>query len=165
VIIVALGANLPSQIGPPENTIRAALRALSNEDIKIEAISRMYKSLAWPDASDPPFVNAVARISTKLSPRELLSEMHETEASFGRRRSVDSAPRNAPRTLDLDLIDYNGLVQNGPPILPHPRMDVRAFVLFPLRDVAPDWRHPKSGCSISELIASLDPAAEIPQAL
>lgn len=165
MILVALGANLPSQAGPPENTIRAALAALSHEDITVEDVSRLYGSPAWPNPSDPPFVNAVARISTERSPADLLAVLHDMEVSFGRRRSADSSPRNAPRTLDLDLIDYNGLVQTGPPVLPHPRMARRAFVLFPLRDVAPDWSHPQSGRTVSELIAGLGEAADIPRAL
>ena len=165
MILVALGANLPSQAGPPENTIRAALVVLSQEDIRVEAISRMYGSPAWPDPSDPPFVNAVARLTTELSPAELLRRLHDTEASFGRRRAADSPRRNAPRTLDLDLIDYDGLVQLGPPVLPHPRMDSRAFVLVPLRDVAPDWKHPESGRDLSELIAELGGAADSPWVL
>ena len=165
MIIVALGANLPSRVGPPDKTIGAALGVLANGGAGVEAVSRLYRSPAWPDPSDPPFVNAVASISTRLSPAELLSVLHDTEASFGRRRLVDSSTKNAPRTLDLDLIDYNGLVRTGPPVLPHPRMEGRAFVLIPLREVAPDWKHPISGHTISELIATLGAAAETPQAL
>ena len=63
--------------------------------------------------------------------------------------------KNAPRTLDLDLIDYDGRVENGPPVLPHPRLKERAFVLVPVADIAPNWRHPATGQSISELIAAL----------
>lgn len=70
---------------------------------------------------------------------------------YGRVRSA----RNAPRTLDLDILDYNGTVQSGPPELPHPRLHDRAFVLIPLRDVAPGWRHPVSGKPLDELIAGL----------
>jgi len=165
MIIVALGANLPSRAGPPESTIRAALGALSNADIEVDAVSRFYASPAWPDPSDPPFVNAAARISTELSPSALLNVLHDTERAFGRRRSADSSRKNAPRTLDLDLIDYNGLVQTGPPALPHPRMEQRAFVLIPMCEVAPGWRHPESGQSISELIAGLGPDAAVPKAL
>jgi 2-amino-4-hydroxy-6-hydroxymethyldihydropteridine diphosphokinase len=100
-----------------------------------------------------------------LSPLDLLNVLHAVEASFGRRRIAGPEQKNAPRTLDLDLIDYNGLVQPGPPELPHPRMAQRAFVLLPLREVAPDWKHPKSGRSIAELIAALGPAVEVPKAL
>lgn len=165
MIVIALGANLPSEVGPPESTIQAALDALADGGTRVDAISRLYRSPAWPDAFDPSFVNAVARISTALSPYDLLRALHDMEESFGRRRSADSPPKNAPRTLDLDLVDYNGLVQAGPPVLPHPRMAKRAFVLRPLRDVAPEWKHPESGHTVSELIADLGPEAEIPVAL
>ncbi len=72
---------------------------------------------------------------------------------FGRRRGS----ANAPRSLDLDLLDYNGLVVSGPPRLPHPRMEHRGFVLVPLAEVAPDWRHPVSGRTAKEMMADLKP--------
>jgi 2-amino-4-hydroxy-6-hydroxymethyldihydropteridine diphosphokinase len=115
--------------------------------------SGFYRSDAWPDPNDPAFVNAVAAVETELAPAALLAVLHKLEAAFGRRRS---AP-NAPRTLDLDLLDYHGRVEEGPPMLPHPRMDTRVFVLFPLREIAPLWRHPVSGQTVSELIAQLPP--------
>ena len=77
--------------------------------------------------------------------------LHETETAFGRTRSV----KNAPRTLDLDLIDYDGRVEEGPPVLPHPRLSDRAFVLVPLADVAPGWRHPTLNLTVEQLIAAL----------
>jgi len=157
MILIALGANLPSPAGgPPEETLKAALRRLAGEGITIVKQSGFYRSAAWPNPSDPPFVNAVAAVETDLDPAALLAMLHRTEAAFGRERSMP----NAPRTLDLDLVDYDGLIQNGPPLLPHPRMESRAFVLLPLRDVAPDWRHPVSGRRLSELIANL-PSASI----
>jgi 2-amino-4-hydroxy-6-hydroxymethyldihydropteridine diphosphokinase len=81
--------------------------------------------------------------------------LHQVETSFGRRR----AAKNAPRTLDLDLLDYDGRVEAGPPTLPHPRLGERAFVLFPLADVAPEWRHPASGLTVRELISALPASA------
>jgi 2-amino-4-hydroxy-6-hydroxymethyldihydropteridine diphosphokinase len=113
--------------------------------------SGFYRSAAWPDPSDPSFVNAVAAVETDFDPAALLSVLHEIEAAFGRKRGEP----NAPRTLDMDLLDYDGQVEDGPPQLPHPRMDARAFVLVPLREVAPNWRHPVSGQSVSELIEKL----------
>ena len=156
MILIALGANLPSSAGKPADTIRAALRALETRGVTVEAVSDFYKSEAWPDPSDPPFVNAVARIRSNLQPKDFLALLHEIEAGFGRMRSE----RNAPRTLDLDLVDYNGNIESGAVELPHPRLAGRAFVLFPLRDVAPDWRHPVSGKSVGELIAAL-PSAKL----
>ncbi len=80
-----------------------------------------------------------------------MARLHEVEREFGRVRDV----RNAPRTLDLDLLDYDGRVEGGPPVLPHPRIEQRAFVLVPLADVAPLWKHPVSGRNVRALIDAL----------
>jgi 2-amino-4-hydroxy-6-hydroxymethyldihydropteridine diphosphokinase len=151
VILIALGANLPSLAGKPADTLAAALAGFAARSITIEKRSGFYRSAAWPDPNDPPFINAVAVVRTPLSPPNLLAALHELESSFGRKRSEP----NAPRTLDLDILDYHGRIEQGPPQLPHPRMEGRAFVLLPLRDVAPDWRHPVSGRSVSEMICAL----------
>ena len=154
MILIALGANVPSPAGQPADTLLAALRELGQRGITVEKQSGFYKNPAWPDPRDPPFINAVARVQTELPPAALLALLHEVETQFGRTRHVP----NAPRTLDLDLLDYDGAVQSGPLSLPHPRMQDRAFVLVPLRDVAPDWSHPVTGDTVSELIAALPPA-------
>lgn len=151
MIVIALGANLPSRAGAPRETLLAALDALTAFGIRISALSPFYATKAWPDPSDPAFVNAVALIDTELSPRALMTKLHEVETSFGRKRSK----KNAPRPLDLDLIDYDGRMEDGPPVLPHPRMHDRAFVLAPLADVAPGWRHPTSGETVERLLAAL----------
>jgi 2-amino-4-hydroxy-6-hydroxymethyldihydropteridine diphosphokinase len=153
VILIALGANLPSPAGKPADTLNAALTGFAVRSITIEKRSGFYRSAAWPNPNDPPFINAVAAVRTNLSPAALLATLHELESSFGRERSE----LNAPRTLDLDILDFDGRIEQGSPALPHPRMEGRAFVLLPLRDVAPDWRHPVSGRSVSELIAALPP--------
>jgi 2-amino-4-hydroxy-6-hydroxymethyldihydropteridine diphosphokinase len=131
----------------------AALAELGRRGVTIVSRSRFYRSAAWPDPSAPPFVNAVALIETALEPRALLKLLHEVEAKFGRKRGRP----NAPRTLDLDILDYEGKVEDGPPALPHPRLDDRLFVLMPLRDVAAHWRHPVSGRKVDELIRSATP--------
>jgi 2-amino-4-hydroxy-6-hydroxymethyldihydropteridine diphosphokinase len=151
MIVIALGANLDSPVGPPAKTLAAAVDMLRAEGIGIAAVSRFYRTPAWPDPADPPFVNAVATLVTSLSPKLLMAVLHGVEAAHGRTRHA----RNAPRTLDLDLIDYNGRIEEGPPALPHPRLAERAFVLVPLAEIAPGWRHPVTGRSIGELIATI----------
>jgi 2-amino-4-hydroxy-6-hydroxymethyldihydropteridine diphosphokinase len=148
MILLGLGANLPSTAGSPATTLRAALRRLANIAIVPSVVSQFYVSPAWPDPRDPAFVNAVATLETALEPMQLLDCLHRVEAEFGRVRSV----RNAPRTLDLDLLDYHGRVEAGPPQLPHPRIAERGFVLVPLREVAPEWRHPVTGQAITSLV-------------
>ena len=153
MILIALGANLPSAAGAPRETLEAAISALGQRGITIKDRSGFYKSAAWPNASDPAFVNAVVRVETALDPAALLATLHAVEREFGRERGV----QNAPRTLDLDLLDYDAHVAWGPPELPHPRIGERLFVLLPLADIAPEWRHPVSGRTVSELIAAAPP--------
>jgi 2-amino-4-hydroxy-6-hydroxymethyldihydropteridine diphosphokinase len=153
MILIALGANLSSSAGSPSETLRAALDALKAEGVRTRAVSKFYATPAWPDPNDPPFVNAVAAVETMLAPTNLLEVLHRVEAAFGRTRSA----RNAPRTLDLDLLDYDGRIEKGPPELPHPRMAERGFVLIPLADVAPHWRHPVTQRPLQSLIADLPP--------
>jgi 2-amino-4-hydroxy-6-hydroxymethyldihydropteridine diphosphokinase len=155
MILIALGSNLPSHAGAPSETLRAALMELSREGVVVNAVSSFYATLAWPDPRDPTYVNAVARVATELPPAALMAKLHAIEERFGRVRGE----RNAPRTLDLDILDYEGRAERGPPVLPHPRIEQRAFVLVPLADVAPEWRHPVSGKSVAALLVAL-PRAE-----
>ena len=159
MILLGLGANLPSERhGPPRETLLAALAALEAAGVRVVARSRWYDSAAWPDPSQPRYWNAVVAVETALGPPALLALLHRVEEAFGRVRGK----RNAPRTVDLDLLDHDGGVRNGPeaPILPHPRMTERGFVLLPLRDVAPDWRHPVTGATVDALISALPPGQD-----
>lgn len=155
MIYVALGANMASPAGPPAVTLARALELMPKHRIEVAAVSPFYRTPAWPDASDPPFVNAVAEVQTQLLPGELLKALLTIEKAFGRVRKKP----NEPRTLDLDLIDYGGLVSDTEQLsLPHPRMHERAFVLRPLADVAPGWRHPDTGEAISDLLRNVGEA-------
>ncbi len=154
MILIGLGANLPSpEHGPPQATLEAALDALGAQGANVLRRSPWYESAPVPPSGQPWYVNAVAEVESALSPQALLAALLDVEAGFGRVRSV----RNASRTVDLDLLDYRGLV-TGPgekPELPHPRLHERAFVLLPLRDLAPGWRHPASGRTVGALIEAL----------
>lgn len=150
-VFIALGANIPSAAGVPAKTFKAALQALEQAGLQPVAVSPFYETESWPDAADPPFLNAVAAFKTRLQPFALLTLLHEVETQLGRKRS---AP-NAPRTLDLDLLDYDGRVAEGAITLPHPRIAQRRFVLEPLAHVAPDWRHPVTGQTVEALLQAL----------
>lgn len=156
MILIAIGSNLPTPHGSPRANAEAALRALEREGIHVVRRSRWFRTPPWPESEkdrQPWYVNGVVTVETKLAPEELLAALHRIEASMGRRRAADTV--NAARPLDLDLIDYDGLVRAVPPVLPHPRMASRAFVLRPLADVAPDWVHPVDRRPLSALLAGL----------
>lgn len=152
MIFVAVGSNLSApDLGGPLEICTRALTRLDSTGITVTAVSRFYETAPVPVSDQPWFVNAVARVTTSLDAATLLERLHQVEQAFGRVRHR----RNEARVLDLDLIDYNGVVSAGPPILPHPRMADRAFVLLPLYDLAPNWVHPSSRLSITDLIAAL----------
>ena len=154
MILIGLGANLPSpQFGLPPKTLEAAIEAIEARAVRVTACSAFYESAPVPASDQPWFTNAVISVETALDPGPLMDVLLEIEDQFGRRRD---AP-NAPRILDLDLLAY-GTVVSAPdacPVVPHPRMHLRAFVLLPLAEISPDWRHPGLGAPVSALIARL----------
>ena len=157
MILIALGSNLSSPAGGPEATCAAALDRLAALGVEVLARSPWYETAPIPASDQPWFVNGVAAVKTALPPEDLLSLLHLVETEFGRARTVP----NAAREIDLDLLAYNDQTQTGLLNLPHPRLQDRAFVLFPLRDVAPGWRHPVLGHTAGALIAALPPGQVI----
>jgi 2-amino-4-hydroxy-6-hydroxymethyldihydropteridine diphosphokinase len=154
-VFIALGANLEHPTyGPPRRALEAALGDLARRDVAVRRVSPWYRTAPVPASDQPWYVNAVAEVATDLTADALLARLHEVEDAFGRVRTVP----NAARLIDLDLLDFHGEIAAGGPgraILPHPRMESRAFVLRPLADLAPDWRHPRTGTSIQALLAAL----------
>lgn len=153
MILIALGANLPSSYGSPAETLEEAIKALHKRGILIKAQSHIWLTAPVPVSDQPDYHNAVVAVKTDLDAEDLLKELQSVEQAFGRVRTV----RNAPRTIDLDLIAYDDqILQNGLElIVPHPRMQERAFVLLPLQEVAPDWVHPVLKETLSSLIKKL----------
>jgi 2-amino-4-hydroxy-6-hydroxymethyldihydropteridine diphosphokinase len=152
MILVALGANLTSPLhGGPVETLAAALAEMAVQGIEVDAMSRWYETAPVPISDQPWYVNGVARIRTMLEPSPLLTRLHEIEAAFGRVRTKV----NAARAIDLDLLAYGDRIEADWPVLPHPRLQERAFVLLPLRDVAPNWRHPVTGEDIGTMLARI----------
>ncbi len=167
MILIAVGANLPGLAGQtPIETCVAAVDALAAvPGLKVITASPWYRSaaisrIARADSyNGPDFCNGVVRMEGEMAPVALLTTLQEIENRFGRQRGLI----DAPRTLDLDIIDLNGAIRAIPPvILPHPRAHLRAFVLRPLLDVAPGWRHPALHLGVASLLADLPPQAIAP---
>lgn len=154
-ILISLGANLPSAKGAPRSTLEAALETLELRGIRILKRSRFWRTRPEPDDGQPWYANAVAMIKTDLPPGPLLETLLKVEGEYGR---IRVSKRYGPRSLDIDLLAYGSIVLEGPdpPILPHPRLSLRAFVLMPLMDIVPSWRHPVSGQDIPTMLAAVD---------
>ena len=170
--LIALGGNLPSAVGEPQNTLVSAIAELSRRGLYVQLLSRFFQTPCFPAGAGPDYVNAVIQLNTDVSSDDLLSILHDVEAQFARVRDQ----RWGMRTLDLDLIAREDQVspdlvtyqhwQNLPPdeqvrqapkqmVLPHPRLQDRGFVLVPLCDIAPEWVHPVLGLSALEMLSAL----------
>ena len=149
-VYLAIGSNLGNKIINIEKT----KFELEKYKIKILKSSSNYMSESWPDPSMPNYINIIIKIKTSFTPLELLKICNLIELKLGRVRSK----KNAPRTCDIDIIDYDKKIlneKNNQLILPHPRMSKRNFVLLPLFEVDRSWKHPKSKINIVNLINSL----------
>jgi 2-amino-4-hydroxy-6-hydroxymethyldihydropteridine diphosphokinase len=155
VILIGIGSNLPAPpFATPQGTVSAAVAQLPELGITVARRSRWYLSQPMPPSDQPWYVNGAAVVESALAPAELLASLLALEARFGRRRGE----RNAARTLDLDLLDYDGRQCDSERLtLPHPRLHERRFVLAPLAEIAADWRHTRLAISARELLARLPP--------
>jgi 2-amino-4-hydroxy-6-hydroxymethyldihydropteridine diphosphokinase len=150
---IALGANLPSPAGLPQQTLEAAIDRLAKLG-RLIARSSDYSTDPVGYEDQPTFLNAAIALQTLLDPQALLDRLLEIERSFGRDRS-HGIP-NGPRTLDLDILLYGDYVVNTQALqLPHPRMAQRSFVLLPLAEIAPELIHPELHRSVTQLLQDL----------
>ena len=140
--MVALGSNLSGGFATSKALLDAAVARLSAVGLRVVKRSAWWRSAAWPDPTAPDYLHGLAIVETALAPAEVMAALARIEREFGRERGE----RNAARTLDLDLIAHGRSVLEGPGlILPHPRAAERLFVMGPLAQIAPDWRHPVLG--------------------
>ncbi|MCH2165652.1 MAG: 2-amino-4-hydroxy-6-hydroxymethyldihydropteridine diphosphokinase [Marinovum sp.] len=174
--LIALGSNADSPAGTRSEILRESLIALTHHGVTLRSVSRFFATPAFPPGAGPDYVNAAAELLYDSNATALLAILHDIEASFGRARDQ----RWGQRTLDLDLLDFARQVhpdvatysqwQAAPPevqqsqapeqlILPHPRIQDRGFVLVPLCDIAPNWRHPVLGATAKELMNALPQAS------
>jgi len=147
-VYLGLGSNL----GNRQNNLSRAVEMLAPQ-VKVEMISSLYETEPVGFIEQPPFLNAVLRGTTALSPQILLAKAKEVEQKLGR---VPSFP-NAPRPVDIDILFYSDLIIDLPGLtIPHPRLEERAFVLVPLAEIAPDLVHPVDGKKAREMLANVD---------
>jgi 2-amino-4-hydroxy-6-hydroxymethyldihydropteridine diphosphokinase len=152
-VLIALGSSLGGRFGSPVAAVAAAMDRLAEAGFQVLARSSPWRSASWPDPTQPDYINALVIVETPLGPAETLARLHRIEAAFGRARDAE-APANAPRVLDLDLIAHGRTVaREDGLVLPHPRAAERLFVMGPLAEIAPDWRHPVLGETAAALAA------------
>jgi len=156
MIILGLGSNLSSDFGNRFKNIELAISYLELQDIKVLKKSSFYETPSFPDNKKPKFINVVISLTSNLEIKDLITILISIEMRLGRKRGM----KNDPRTCDIDIIDFNGQIidfkyKNSFFTVPHEKATERNFVLIPLKEIFPDWKHPKTKENISLLIDQL----------
>ena len=156
MIYVGIGSNLSSSFGDRFKNIDLAISFLKDKNINLVYKSSFYESVAYPNKNDPKFVNIVISVETSLKSVDLMKSLLSVEEKLGRKRFK----KNDPRTCDIDIIDFHGKIinkkiDNFELNIPHQKMNERNFVLYPLKEIYPDWKHPKTNETISSLLHKL----------
>ena len=156
MIFLGIGSNLSSSFGDRFANIDLSIFHLKSSNIKIVKKSSFYETPSYPDASNPKFINDVVSVETNLSAVDLMSLLISIERKIERERKV----KNAPRTCDIDILDYNGQIiqaeyDDKEFLIPHKKLSKRNFVLYPLKEISPKWKHPETNELIEDLIDKL----------
>jgi 2-amino-4-hydroxy-6-hydroxymethyldihydropteridine diphosphokinase len=157
MILIGLGSNMDGPWGQPSTTLRRAIGCLDAAGCRLIRASVFVRTSPYGKTDQPDFLNAVARVATRMTPESLLDYLQSIERQAGRRQGE----RWGPRSLDLDILDFNGIVREAPPpVLPHPGIPHRPFVLRPIMEIAPRWRHPVLGMTAAQMLEPLQAQAE-----
>ena len=152
MIFLSIGSNLSSKFGDRFDNILYAIKHLLSQKIKIKKISSFFETPSYPNPKKPKFLNIGLNVECNFSPERLIKKFNKIEKTMQRIRGV----KNKPRTCDIDIIDYDGKVLNSKIIkIPHPKAHLRNFVLFPIREIFPNWIHPILNKEIDFLIKKL----------
>ncbi len=153
MIYLNIGSNLSSVNGGREDNIKKAIKYLKELDLNLIKISSFYETPSYPNKADPKFLNLCIKLETKLKPNEFLEKIKKIEKKLGRIR----IKKNEPRTCDIDIIDFNGEVLTSNDLtIPHPKSHLRNFVLYPLKEIEPNWHHPVFNKKIDIFFQKLD---------
>ena len=153
MIYLNIGSNLPLDKGGRESNILKAINYLKKLNIKLIKISSFYETPSYPNNADPKFINLCVKLESNLKASELLNEIKKIERKLGRTR----IKKNEPRTCDIDIIDFNGkIIKNDELETPHPRLHLRNFVIYPLKEIEPNWLHPIYNKNIDSFFKELD---------
>ena len=158
MIHLNIGSNLNSKFGNRFENISITIKSLINSKLKINKISNFYETPSYPNKKNPKFINVGITIGYKYDENDLLKVTHSIENKMQRKKGK----KNQPRTCDIDIIDFNRkIINSNNLILPHPRLHLRNFVLYPLSEIEPEWKHPVLNTKITDLIASLNSSSRI----